>query len=378
MKVGLVVPGFSAGEQDWCIPALLDYVRVLARRVELHVFALRYPYRRDGYRVYEARVQPFGAAQGRGARSARLWAGVLAALRAEHRRSRFDLLHAFWADEPGMLVALASRLLGVPAVVSLAGGELARLPEIGYGGQLRAVERAKTRLALRFAERVTAGSHSLLGLARPHVGAGRAEKLRYTPLGVDLDLFSPPTARVEPRPAPFRLLNVASLVPVKDHALLFHALRHARDAGLEATLTLVGTGPLEADLRHLATELGITRSVTFSGSVRREHLPRYYHDAGLFVLSSRHEAQCLAVLEAAACGKPVIGTAVGVVPELAPDVARVVPVGDPRALGEAIVQAARGEKQTCMSQVARDRVQRGYGLEDCVGRFYSLYHELLG
>jgi len=56
MKIGLVLPGFSANEKDWCIPALLDYVRVLARANSVHVFALEYPYRRDDYDVFGATI----------------------------------------------------------------------------------------------------------------------------------------------------------------------------------------------------------------------------------------------------------------------------------------------------------------------------------
>ena len=58
MKIGLVVPGFSADEQDWCIPALLDYVRVLAQQAEVHVFTLRWPERGGTYSVYGATVRP--------------------------------------------------------------------------------------------------------------------------------------------------------------------------------------------------------------------------------------------------------------------------------------------------------------------------------
>ncbi|HET7034455.1 MAG TPA: hypothetical protein VFI42_02130, partial [Thermomicrobiaceae bacterium] len=60
MKLALILPGFSAAEDDWCIPALLDLARVLAPEVELHVFPLRYPPRRGRYRIYGATVHPLG------------------------------------------------------------------------------------------------------------------------------------------------------------------------------------------------------------------------------------------------------------------------------------------------------------------------------
>lgn len=373
MKIGLVVPGFSADERDWCIPALLDFVRVLAARAEVHVFALRYPHRRGGYTVYGASVHAFGAAGGRGGRTARLWAAVLAALAAEHRRARFDLLHAFWADEPGLLVAAAARRLGVSAVVSLAGGELARLPAIGYGGQLRWAERWKTGLALRWADAVTAGSKYLVDCARGHLPADQHAKLRWAPLGVDLSLFPPKSSPAPPKAGGLRIVNVASLWPVKDHALLFESLRQVRAAGPAATLTLVGDGPLAADLRRLAVARGLAEAVTFNGPVRREHLAAILRGADLFALSSRHEAQCLAALEAAACGLPIAGTAVGIVPELTPDAAIATPPGDATALADALSRLADDGIRTAMGQTARRRIEAEYGLETCVERFWRLY-----
>ncbi len=103
-------------------------------------------------------------------------------------RRTFDVLHGLWADEPGFLAVSAGRLLGVPAVVSLLGGELVALPEIGYGGQLSRSNRWLTGQALRHAHAVTTGSELLREIAAPCVGRGR---LAVQPLGVDTHLFCP-------------------------------------------------------------------------------------------------------------------------------------------------------------------------------------------
>ncbi len=98
-----------------------------------------------------------------------LWRTALSVLRQEHQRRPFDLLHAFWATESGLLAAVAGRLLGVPTLVSLAGGELVALRDIDYGDQRIAWERLKVAASLRLATAVSAGSQQLAGMAEAHL-----------------------------------------------------------------------------------------------------------------------------------------------------------------------------------------------------------------
>ena len=89
MKIGLILPGFSAREDDWCIPALLHLVRQLATRAEIHVFALRYPYRKGHYKVYGATVHALGGGPASGLWRPYLLTRGVAAVVGEHRRRPF-------------------------------------------------------------------------------------------------------------------------------------------------------------------------------------------------------------------------------------------------------------------------------------------------
>ena len=166
MKIGLIVPGFSSDADDWCIPVLVDVVREVSRRAEVHVFALRYPHRRDRYAVHGAQVHSLGGGEIRGLARTRLLAAACAGVMAEHRRGRFSVLHGLWADEPGIVAVTTARLLRIPAFVSVMGGELVGMPDIGYGGRLAASNRLLTGVALRGANGVTAGSSPLAELVR--------------------------------------------------------------------------------------------------------------------------------------------------------------------------------------------------------------------
>ena len=370
MRIAWIVPGFSSDERDWCIPALLDMARALAARHGLHIFALRYPYRRDRYKVFGATVYAIGGGHRGRWTLPGVWRAMLSAVTREHQRARFDVLHAFWVYEPGVIAAWLKRRLGARTIVSAAGGELVNLPEIAYGyGGYRVVMGAM-RWALRQADVVTAGSmrylHEVRGVANLD-----DERLAFAPLGVDVDMFAPGSRHLEMPPT---VITVGSLQPVKGQADLMRAFRFVADREANARLAIVGDGPLRAGLETLARELNLAGRVNFAGDVRHEQLPDVFRQATVFVQASLHEAQGMAALEAAACGLPLVGTPVGALADLAPDAAVISPPGDPIRLAQAILSVlddpARGRE---LGQAARARVEQMYGLEVAVERLEALY-----
>lgn len=378
MKVGIILPGFSASEQDWCIPALLDLARFLSAQpnLEPHIFPLRYPHNSRPYRVYGATVHPLGGAEVRGVARLSLLTRAVGAVRREHGRSRFDLLHAYWSDEPGLVATIAAKLVRVPAIVSLAGGELARLDDVGYGGQQNRANRLMTSVALRRADRVTAGSRFLLEIAQRHVSAGR---LVEASLGVDTSRFSPKPAQEEettPSDEFVNILHVASLVPVKDQRTLLEALALTVREAHSVRLHLAGDGPLRAELEARAKLPDIAGHVTFHGDVTHDALPALYRMAGFCVQSSRHEAQGMVVLEAGASGRATVGTNVGILPEI--NCHGTVPIGDAPALARQMVGVARdADLRRRLGDEALRRVREDYALEPASGRLLDLYRDVL-
>lgn len=373
MRIGLVTPGFSASDTDWCIPALLDLVRTLARGHEVYVLTLRYPSPAGRYRVYGATVDALGGEARRRVSRLGLLARAAFTLRREARNRRLDVLHALWAHEPGAVATRVGTHLGVPTVVSLLGGELVSLPAIGYGGQLSWSNRWLTRTALARASAVTVGSLELRNLAARHT---ELAKIRVAPLGVDMSRFAPHAAgaglTLAGSPS---LLCVGSWIPVKDQRTLLDALAltSGSDALPDAHLHLVGSGPCEQDLKSQTERLGLASRVTFHGAVPHDRLPLYYRAADVCVLSSRFESQAMVILEAAACGRLTIGTRVGLMTELGGDAA-VVPPGEPGALADLLTTQLRPTHPP-RPRVARDQLT-GYALEAATDRFVTLYREL--
>lgn len=346
MRIALVVPGGVDRSGVYrVIPALLALIERLARRHEVHVFALRQEAAQGQWPLLGASVHNLGVPD-RGLPGSALLRFAPRLARLFSRLGPFDVVNAFWANAPALLAAAAARWHRIPLAVHLAGGELAAIPEIGYGGWLHARERTKTRLALRGAARVTAGSVFLQRLA-----ASRGMTAEVVPLGVDPSLFPPAPPRDEPA---YRLLHVASLNAVKDQPTLLRALRRVADAEPSVRLDIAGEDMLGGAVRAEAERLGLLRQVAFHGLLRQDALAPLYRAADLFVLSSRHEAQSVALLEAASAGIPTVGTAVGLVQDLAPEGAVSVSVGDDAALANGILDLLRdGERRRRMAGAAR-------------------------
>ena len=385
-RIAFVVPGFQSDADDWCIPALTNLVRALAARpgVDLHVYTLRYPHRRDTYRLHGATIHAFGGApfgQRRvwGASLGRLWVEFLAAIRREHQRLPFGVIHGFWATESGLLAAGAGRILGVPTLVHLAGGELTHDRAAGYGNRAPGLARLLVALSLRLTDRITVPSGPLRAQLHRHYPQHTGKAINWA-FGVDLQRFTPAPADSAFRipHSAFRIVNAASLVPVKNQALLLAGLAQARAQAptCAITLTLAGKGPLAGALRAQAARLGLAEAVRFAGEVRHEALPALYQAHDAFVLTSRHEAQCMAVLEAAACGLPWISTPVG-----APaDLARQTPPGGwsvlpaaPAALARALLTAGDPAARQARGAAARTAIAQSYALETQTERLLEIY-----
>ena len=128
-----------------------------------------------------------------------------------------------------------------------------------------------------------------------------------------------------------------------------------------------------------AARLEIAPVVRFRGAVPHDTLPAIYRSGTLFVLSSRHEAQGMAALEAAACGLPAVGAGVGVIPELAPQAAIAVPSRDSEALADALAAVLNDRERRCaLGRAARARVEAEFGLHRSVERFRQVYASLAG
>lgn len=344
MKIALVVPGGVDRSGEYrVIPALLALLVRLSARHEVHVFALLQETLPDEWDLLGARIHNIGAG--------RTYFRAVRAICLEHRRSEFQMIHSIWSGAPGFVAVAAATVLGLPSLIHLGGGELVALSEIGYGGRLSWKGRLREAVILRAATAVTAASAPMIDmLARLGIAAARL------PLGVDLDIWSPREPVRRDMNKPVRLIHAASLNRVKDQPTLLHALASLAESGAAFEMDIIGEDTLQGEIQALAGRLGLSQRVRFHGFLPQRQLLPLVERAHLMLMSSRHEAGPLAVLEAAAKGVPCVGTAVGHIAEWAPEAAVSVPVGDATALAGATLDLMRNEDRRL--QIARGAARR--------------------
>jgi len=175
------------------------------------------------------------------------------------------------------------------------------------------------------------------------------------------------------------IISVGRLAPEKDYGLLLEALAATRDLGPEAKLVLVGDGAERTTLQDEAAELGLQQRVRFVG--RQRDVPGLLSAADLFALSSLSEGIPMALLEAMACGLPVVALRVGGTPELVEDGRSGLLVGGrkPEDLAEAISRILT-ERDTAraMGVAGQRRVAERFSLESMLEGYGALYRELAG
>lgn len=266
-------------------------------------------------------------------------ASTVAAIVREHARRRIDLLHGFWGHAGGRCAVAASRLLRIPAIVSLQGGETAAVDDIGYGALLSVRQTARLARTCRHAA-ATVALTDFQG--RKLVDAGiRPGNLQIVPFGASPEQFP---FHERAWGAPWRFLHVANLTEVKDQLTLLRAFDRIR-LKVDAQLDIVGPDYLDGQLQRAVRELGLQDHVRFSGPVPHEDLPACYRDAHMLLHSSLYESQAVVAAEAMASGVAVCATRVGLFADLDGRCCVTVPCGDAAALANAALDLLESRKR---------------------------------
>ncbi len=221
------------------------------------------------------------------------------------QRTRYQAVHAFQVGHSSAAAIIIGRLLGKRAFLHLSGGgrggDVGRHRQSPWGRLFLRLSRCASAIVV-----LTPGmQHEVSRIAYP---AGRTVCI---PNGVDTDTYRPAQGREQLRhalnlpPAPL-ILYTGRLSPEKGLAVLLKA--HAQLSTSAPVLAIIGSGPEHARLERLAAELGTAGRVMLR-QAQTDIVP-WYQCADIFVMASFHEGMSNSVLEAMACGLPVVATAV--------------------------------------------------------------------
>lgn len=246
-------------------------------------------------------------------------------LRAGHG---FDLIDAHYFYPDGVAAAYIAREFGLPFVVTARGSDVIVLPRFAWPRRriLAAASKASGLIAV-------AGSLKAR-LVELGVAPDRIVVLRN---GVDLTAFRPLSQAAAAARLGLRRRTIASvghLIPRKGHDFVIRAIADVPDVDL----VIVGVGPEQGRLEALVRQLGLDDRVRFVGALAYEDMPWLFSAVALNVLASSHEGWPNVLLEALACGTPVVATAVDGSPDIVSDrgAGRLVSERSPAAIAAAI------------------------------------------
>ncbi|MCL4465446.1 MAG: glycosyltransferase [Chloroflexi bacterium] len=235
------------------------------------------------------------------------------------------------------------------------------------------------RVALGRASRILATSPNYVQ-SSPYLPA-YANKISVVPLGIDGARFAHPdeaaVAAIRRRYGGPLVLFVGVLRYYKGLAYLIDAMPE-----IDAHLVIVGTGPMDGELRAQIASRRIEDKVKLAGEVPDVELPAYYHACDVFVLpsSQRSEALGLSQMEAMACGKPVVCTELGTGTSYVNrngETGLVVPPMDPEALSRAVARLlADAPLRERLGRRAAERVREEFAQERMVERIVQVYREV--
>ncbi len=268
---------------------------------------------------------------------------------ADHlARTSAQHLHVHFASTVGLLAHLAS---GCPFSVTIHGPAEFETPHFGM--------RAKVQHASLIVTISQFGRSQVLRQVRLEDWP----KVRVVRLGVDTARY----ALRARRPAPPRsgILTVGRLAPVKGQAVLLEAMKLLVESGVDAALTLVGSGPEHDRLEAIAVRLGLEDRVTFTGALNQIETREQFAQADLFALTSFAEGIPVVLMEAMALGVPCVASRVNGVPELIEHgvTGLLVSAGDAEGAATCMARLLADEAgTTAMVIAAREYVARHFDL----------------
>ena len=296
---------------------------------------------------------------------------------------KIDLIHAHFAYPEGFAALLTKKVVGKPLFLTLHGVDILTEQSVNYGIRLKKRYDRLVRKVLAQADKVFAASKCVY---REALNAGcNEERLIYLPNGVDLGKFNPNIdgSFVKKR---FGITHRPVIFTLRFHEAkngieyLIKAVPFVLKEVPDAVFIIGSDGPLRIYHERLARKLKVDKCCIFTGRIPQKELPYYYAACDVFVIPSIIEAFGLVSVEAMACGKPVIGTNIGGIPDVIIDGINgilVKPKNHQEIAQEIAVLLKNSELRKEMGMRGRRIVEEKFDIDKRIDRILSIYSKLL-
>jgi glycosyltransferase involved in cell wall biosynthesis len=202
------------------------------------------------------------------------------------------------------------------------------------------------------------------------------EKIRILPNPVDTELFVPKSDMEESN----LIVWIGRFVPEKGVHVLINAAKKVVNQRNDVKFLLVGDGPLKQKMIFLVKTLKLEKYVAFRGSVPHEEVPKFLQKSTLVVIPSLREGMPFILLEAMACGKPVVGSNIPGIKDVITHLKNglSVPPGDSEALANAIMFLLENEDiRKNLGRNARQLMVEKYNWDKYLKKIQYIYKEAI-
>ncbi len=280
-----------------------------------------------------------------------------------------DIVHSHYASSYGLIGALSGFH---PYIISLWGGDIFSFPRKSF------VYRQILKYSLSKADKILSTSKVMKEEAKKYSD----NEILLTPFGIDIDRFAPRKVNSFFKADDFVVGTIKTLEKNYGINFLIEAFYLVKKKYPHKLLKLliVGKGTQKEFLENMVKELGIEKDTIFTGYVDHNNVQDYHNMLDIYVAMSLEESFGVAVLEASACGKPVIVSNVGGLPEVVENgkTGFIVDKGNSIALADALSKLiSEPELVAKMGSEGRNKVIREYDWKESVNKMISIYKTVI-
>jgi teichuronic acid biosynthesis glycosyltransferase TuaC len=224
---------------------------------------------------------------------------ALKAFKALHKVHKFDLIHAYFAYPHALAAYEISRQFGIPYIITGRGDDV-----LGYPKRNQYLHKSVSKALQNCSGYIGVSQHIVD--AAVALGAD-PQKCLFRPNGIPIEIFNW-NEKQEADRKKHNILFVGKMIPRKNVYRLLDAFKLVLKENSQARLELAGSGIQEQELRKYAQDIGVGSSTVFHGEMKHSALMNLQRRATVMVLPSHSEGWPNVVMEAMACGTPVVGS----------------------------------------------------------------------